>query len=167
MAFRVETMTKADLREAAALEPRADEVRLAEELARPWARLWIAREDGGGIVGFLASWHVADELHVLDVLTRVDRRRQGIGRALTETALAYSREHRIRSPCSSKRASNAAAIALYRSMGFYATGVRSRYYDDDEDAVEMELRIDPATGDVVGHADEVDVGARPSRGDTS
>jgi ribosomal-protein-alanine N-acetyltransferase len=167
MGFRVETMTTADLREAAALEPPADAARLAEELARPWSRLWVAREDGGGIVGFLASWHVADELHVLDVLTRIDRRRLGIGRALMGTALAYSRENAIRSVLLEARRSNGGAIALYRAVGFYATGIRARYYSDDEDAVEMALRIDAATGDVVVHADEVDLGARRPDGDTS
>jgi ribosomal-protein-alanine N-acetyltransferase len=53
------------------------------------------------------------------------------------------------------RRSNAAAIALYRRVGFFAMGVRSRYYPDDEDAVEMVLMIDPETGAVVAHDDEV------------
>jgi ribosomal-protein-alanine N-acetyltransferase len=53
------------------------------------------------------------------------------------------------------RRSNAAAIALYRSVGFFAMGVRAKYYPDDEDAVEMVLLLDPATGAVVAHDDEV------------
>ena len=155
MAFRIERMTKTDLHEAAALEPPADAARLKEELARPWSRLWIARADGDGIVGFLASWHVADELHVLDVLTRVDRRRRGIGRALLRTCLGYAREHRLSRVLLEVRRSNAAAIALYRDLGFFAMGVRFRYYPDDEDAVEMVLALDPATGAVIPRADEV------------
>ncbi|HEY4013155.1 MAG TPA: ribosomal protein S18-alanine N-acetyltransferase [Polyangiaceae bacterium] len=167
MALRIERMTKADLREAAALEPPADEARLKEELARPWSRLWVAREDGDGIVGFLASWHVADELHVLDVLVRSDRRRQGIGRALMKTCLEYARKHVLGRILLEVRRSNAGAIALYRSTGFSAMNVRARYYPDDEDAVEMALQLDPSTGAVVAHADEVDLGARRPRGDTS
>jgi ribosomal-protein-alanine N-acetyltransferase len=167
MAFRIERMTKTDLHEAAALEPPADAARLKEELARPWSRLWIARADGDGIVGFLASWHVADELHVLDVLTRVDRRRRGIGRALLRTCLGYAREHRLSRVLLEVRRSNAGAIGLYRSLGFSATNVRARYYSDNEDAVEMALRLDPVTGAVEAHADEVDLEARPPGGDTS
>jgi hypothetical protein len=34
-------------------------------------------------------------------------------------------------------------------------GVRARYYPDQEDAVEMVLLLDPSTGDIVAHADEV------------
>ena len=41
------------------------------------------------------------------------------------------------------RRSNAAAIALYRALGFFAMGVRARYYPDDEDAVEMVLALRP------------------------
>jgi hypothetical protein len=33
--------------------------------------------------------------------------------------------------------------------------VRTRYYADDEDAVEMVLLFDPTTGDIVAHADEI------------
>jgi len=53
------------------------------------------------------------------------------------------------------RRSNVAAIALYRAFGFFAMGVRARYYPDDEDAVEMVLLLDPATGATVAHEDEV------------
>jgi ribosomal protein S18 acetylase RimI-like enzyme len=53
------------------------------------------------------------------------------------------------------RRSNAAAIALYRVFGFFAMGVRARYYPDDEDAVEMVLLFDQVTGKIVEHEDEV------------
>ena len=41
------------------------------------------------------------------------------------------------------------------ALGFFAMGVRARYYPDDEDAVEMVLMLDPDTGDIVAHDDEV------------
>jgi ribosomal-protein-alanine N-acetyltransferase len=46
-------------------------------------------------------------------------------------------------------------MALYRTIGFFATGVRTCYYADDEDAVEMVLTLDPETGEVLPHTDEV------------
>ena len=94
------------------------------------------------MVAFLLAWHVADELHVLNITTRSDRRRQGIGRALMSTAVAYARENRVGHVLLEARRSNEAALALYRSMGFVAARVRPRYYPDDEDAVEMTLRLD-------------------------
>jgi ribosomal-protein-alanine N-acetyltransferase len=130
---------------------------LREELLRPWARMWVARDDArdGGIVAFLVSWHVSDELHVLNVATRADRRRQGIGRSMMSEAVAYGRKHRVRHVLLEVRRTNRAAIAMYRGLGFFAMGVRARYYPDDEDAVEMVLTLDPETGDVVPHHDEV------------
>jgi ribosomal protein S18 acetylase RimI-like enzyme len=53
------------------------------------------------------------------------------------------------------RRSNSGAIALYRAFGFFAMGVRARYYPDDE---EMVLLFDLATGKIVEHEDEVRLG---------
>src|SRR5262245_20051729 len=57
---------------------------LDAELARPWTRVWLARDPAaqGQPVGFLVAWHVADELHVLSVATVPEMRRRGIGTAL-------------------------------------------------------------------------------------
>jgi ribosomal-protein-alanine N-acetyltransferase len=139
---------------------RMDERQLRDEIARPWARLWIARGEGPpaserNALGYLVAWHVADEIHVLNVATHADWRRRGIGRALLGSAVGYAREHRAKHVLLEVRRSNRAAIALYRAVGFFAMGVRARYYPDDEDAVEMVLMFDAATGDVVPHEDEV------------
>ncbi len=161
---RIETMTEADVEGVAALDAttRGEEARLREEVLRPWARLWVAREDGDGIVGFLASWVVVDELHILDVMTRADRRRHGVGRSLMQTALDYGRGHAVDRVLLEARRSNVAALALYRSMGFFVTGIRPRYYSDGEDAVEMALHLDPATREVVALPDEVKLDRPPS-----
>jgi ribosomal-protein-alanine N-acetyltransferase len=155
--IHIEAMKAEDLGTVAALEGPTpmNEAQLEEELARPWSRLWVAREDGEGIVAFVVSWHVADELHVLNVATRSDRRRRGIGRSLMDTVVTYARGQRVKHVLLEVRRSNAAAIALYRRVGFFAMGVRVKYYPDDEDAVEMVLMLDPATGAIVAHADEV------------
>ena len=50
---------------------------------------------------------------------------------------------------------NERAIALYRSLGFFATNVRRRYYDDGEDAVEMRLLLDESTREVRWLPDEI------------
>ncbi len=162
--FSLEPMTPADAAEVTAIEgaARITEAQLLEELARPWARLWVARETPQaeasgtrGVVAFLVAWHVADELHILNVATRVDRRRRGIGRALLHEAIAFARLNRVRHVLLEVRRSNRGAILLYRTLGFFAMGVRARYYPDQEDAVEMVLLLDPSTGDIVAHADEV------------
>jgi ribosomal-protein-alanine N-acetyltransferase len=156
-AFLVDAMRESDVPVVSAIHGATpmDERHLREELARPWSRLWVAREEGEGPVAFLVAWHVADELHVLNVATRADRRRRGIARALLEEAIAYARTRSVKHVLLEVRRSNRAAIALYRAAGFFAMGVRARYYPDDEDAVEMVLMFDPETGAIVAHGDEV------------
>lgn len=159
MGVRIEPMTGDDAAEVAAIEgpTRMTEADVRAELARPWSRLWVARDEvaRGAVVAFVVTWHVADELHVLNVATRADLRRRGIGRAVLEQAVAYGRSTGVRHVLLEVRRSNRAAIALYRGLGFFAMGIRARYYADDEDAVEMVLKLDPETGAIIPHADEV------------
>jgi ribosomal-protein-alanine N-acetyltransferase len=113
---------------------------LEEELGRPWARTRIARR-GEAILGFAVMWLVADEAHVLDVATHPSFRRKGVGQALVRDLLAIARGAGALHVYLEVRRSNDAAIALYQAEGFAVTGVRARYYSNDEDALEMALAI--------------------------
>ncbi len=142
-------------------------VSIAEELGRPWSRIWVARGgpgDPSAPIGFLLAWHVADELHVLDVGTQPALRRLGVARAILDEALRYARAHQIRVLLLEVRRGNVAAIRLYRGLGFTALGVRRGYYSDNgEDAIEMILGLDPATGRALPALDEIiidDAGSR-------
>lgn len=154
---RIDAMNEDDFAAVASIDPDAklglDQLR--DERARPWSRLWVGREDGEGVVAFAIVWHVADEVHVLNVATRAERRRRGAGRALVDEVVRYGREQRVSRVLLEVRRSNRAAIALYRGAGFRATGIRSRYYPDDEDAVEMALELDPDTGESLPRTDDV------------
>ena len=127
---------------------------MEEEVARPWTRLWVAFVDGAPSA-FLVGWHVADELHILNVATAPAMRRRGLGEAVLTRALTYAKEHRIRIVLLEVRRSNAPAIALYRKRAFSIFGVRKKYYaDNDEDAIEMALALDPETGAILPRPDE-------------
>lgn len=121
------------------------EVDLANELARPWARLWIARaEPGADVVACLLAWHAADELHILQLATSPDARRRGAAKALLATAVDYATANRMRLILLEVRRTNDAAINLYRASGFHVIGVRRGYYErQGEDAIEMMLTLDP------------------------
>ncbi|WP_438024374.1 ribosomal protein S18-alanine N-acetyltransferase [Sorangium sp. So ce233] len=126
-----------------------------EELRRPWTRCWVARE-GRRALAFLIAWHVADELHVLNIATCPTARRRGVATALMRRSLEYAQQQQVRLLLLEVRRSNRAAIRLYRKLGFTAMGVRPRYYSDNgEDAVEMVLTLDPATGAVQPGRDEI------------
>jgi ribosomal-protein-alanine N-acetyltransferase len=159
--LRIDDMTEADVAAVChvmqvALPPApAAEQSLREELARPWAHVWIARLDAEPPVAFLVFWHVADELHVLNVAVDPDCRRRGIARALMVRAVEYAAARKVRHILLEVRRSNAPAIALYRGLGFYATGLRCSYYSDGEDAVEMRAAFDSESGRIVVQTDEI------------
>lgn len=126
-----------------------------EELAKPWIRAWVAREEGRALA-FLLAWHVADELHVLHVATAPEARRRGLGAALMRVSLEYARAQHVRILLLEVRRSNLPALRLYRGQGFTALRVRRGYYGDNgEDAVEMILALDPETGAIQPGQDEV------------
>jgi [ribosomal protein S18]-alanine N-acetyltransferase len=152
----VEPMNDADVCAVAAIDASVVEEQLRAETGRAWSRRWVARQDGD-IVGFLFAWHVVDELHVMNIAARADRRRRGIGRALMDGAMSYARANGVARLLLEVRRSNAAALALYRTTGFHAVNVRRRDYPDDEDAVEMVLILDPHTHAVILREDEVDL----------
>ncbi len=130
----------------------------AKELERPWARVWIARPEGDGSLphAFLVAWHVADELHILNIATVPSLRRRGLGTSLMSAALEYAASSGVRLVLLEVRRSNRDARRFYRRLGFSAMGVRPGYYaDNGEDAIEMALELDPETGRILPGRDEI------------
>ncbi len=127
------------------------DVDLAAEFGREIALPWVLRgSPGEAPVAFLLAWSVADELHLLDMATHPEHRRQGHSRALLSELVNFARGARKRLLLLEVRSSNAAAIALYESAGFGRTGVRRGYYSDNgEDALEMRITLNPDTGELV------------------
>ncbi len=132
----------------------------AEELTRDVARVWVARDEPSEVAGFLLAWAVADEVHLINIATRPQLRRRGIGQALMVTLLDFAAQMRARLIVLEVRRSNSAAIRLYRSNGFCAIGVRRGYYSDSgEDAIEMMVTLDPESGEVQPGRDEINLSA--------
>lgn len=115
----------------------------AVEMARTWARLFVARASTAEpALGVALLWRAADETHLLDLAVDPSARRRGYGRALLERVIADAREAGGRVVLLEVRASNSVALTLYRSAGFFESGVRSAYYSDNgEDAIEMRLEL--------------------------
>ena len=109
-----------------------------EELESPFG-LYLILEEGGEIFGQIGVRHVLDELHITTLAVRPERRRQGHARTLVGAALAaFPGARRVHLEV---RPSNAAARDLYETLGFATTGLRRRYYGD-EDALLMTLDLE-------------------------
>jgi RimJ/RimL family protein N-acetyltransferase len=126
-----------------------DERRYLRALRRyPHAAVFVA-EAGGRIVARLslardqhpASHHVAD----LGLMVAAGARRQGVGSALLEKAVAWARESGVRKLELHVFPHNEPAIRLYEQFGFDREGYRRAHYrrgSDYVDAILMAYRVD-------------------------
>ena len=115
------------------------------ELKIPFSKTILAHTSNGSgeLLGYICRWLVGDEVHILNLAVRPDRRNGGVGRALVELIVQEAEERRARLITLEVRRENVEAIALYRSFGFTERGVRRNYYGRGQDAIIMS-RMDSA-----------------------
>ena len=119
-----------------------------EDFARPWTDGEFAsllgqdtvfgfstRETGKGAappVGFVLARLAAGEGEILTVAVARAHRRQGLGWRLMDAVLRELHGQRAEALFLEVDETNAAAIALYRRLGFFEVGKRPRYYDSGQ-----------------------------------
>ncbi len=130
----------------------------ARSSAVPWSRQLFAKElqrtegitlvaaDGDLVVGFIAVAGQGDSWHVLNLTVDPDHRRRGVGGLLVDRAISALHGRPYDRYTLEVRVSNDAAIRLYRSKGFVDSGVRPRYYSDNQEDALIMWR-EPAGGD--------------------
>ena len=151
MNVMIRKMTLADIEQVIAIDRVSFSLPWPERSFRfeltdnPASRCWVAEVDGK-IVGMIVVWLIVDEVHVATIATHPEFRRQGIAKNLLAHALQHMSNEGAQSSFLEVRASNLAAQDLYRKFGFEESGVRRRYYrDNDEDAILMTLSAIPET----------------------
>ena len=117
------------------------------ELERAGSTLWVLddpkpktddpNEIDPGIVAFILYWRTLDELEIHKLATLPEWRNQGCARTLLTHTLETEAATHATSAFLELRRSNEAAMELYAQLGFRASGSRSAYYDDGEDAILM------------------------------
>ncbi len=101
-------------------------------------RFLAAVSDGGELMGYLCFSSVLDEGSVDNIAVAPKWRRQGAADALMNAALERARALALSFITLEVRASNAAAIALYKKHGYAEVGRRKDYYRAPrEDAILM------------------------------
>lgn len=108
-------------------------------MANPWSRqnfhdslvaghTCSILEADGQILACLVARQLAPEIEILTIATRHDHQRLGLARYLLRGLLRDSAAQGMSSCSLEVRADNAAAIALYRRLGFSEVGRRQAYY---------------------------------------
>ena len=122
--------------------------------AQPWSEssLELLTKEGIG-VGFvcLADGRVAayggmicavDEGQITNIAVLPDYRRRGMGDALVRALLRYAKDEKLATVTLEVRASNVAAISLYRRHGFSEVGRRKAFYSKPtEDALILTVNV--------------------------
>ena len=145
MEYRIEPLSLARAAEAAALEAEYFSDALSPDAFAAFAlgtanHYYIACAPDERILGGGCIRIAADEAEIISVAVRKEFRRKGVARALMERMIADARLAGARSFYLEVRASNAAAAALYSTLGFCSYGVRKNYYTlPREDAILMAM----------------------------
>lgn len=114
------------------------------------AEVWVAetgspdRSPDGEVrlAGYAVAWFAGDSGELANLAVRPDLRGKGVGSALLDYVLHRARSRGIREMFLEVRASNEAAVRLYRSRGFRRVAVRSGYYPNPrEDALVYRLSL--------------------------
>ncbi|MBU1424133.1 MAG: ribosomal protein S18-alanine N-acetyltransferase [Gammaproteobacteria bacterium] len=93
-----------------------------------------------GMLGYAVLMLAVDEAELLDIAIAAQQQRHGRGRKLLEEMMVLARRHGMGRVVLEVRASNTAAIGLYRKAGFADIGLRRDYYQAEngrEDAILM------------------------------
>jgi len=99
------------------------------------SKYYIARQ-GEEIVGFVSTKKVVDELEIMNLVTREDKRNQGVASNLLSYIIRKEKVKQINLEVSDN---NIVAKNLYFEFGFRIVGKRNNYYKGKEDAILMSL----------------------------
>lgn len=120
------------------------------ELHNQHGRFFVAEKGGERlagvrriILGYICSWLIVDEVHILNIAVHPNARQQGIARALLDKTLTEGQHAGACTANLEVRQSNTAAIALYQQFGFQTVATRRKYYHNGEDALLMVCSLEP------------------------
>ena len=106
---------------------------------------WIVTSPDDEVLAYAVMSMAVGEAHVLNLCVEPAYHQQGIGRFLMTHLQQVARAAGMDLMLLEVRKSNAAAIALYDSMGFHKLGVRKAYYPahgGSEDALLLGYNLD-------------------------
>ncbi len=96
------------------------------------------QEKQARVIAYLCFRLLEDEMHILNLAVDPAYRRRGVATFLLGYGLRLAKRYGAKKAFLEVRASNHAAIQLYKKMGFCEVGRRRRYYlETREDAVVM------------------------------
>ncbi|MFQ5455052.1 MAG: ribosomal protein S18-alanine N-acetyltransferase [Nitrospirota bacterium] len=95
-------------------------------------------DDKDRIAGYICTWIIYEEMHILNLAVDKPFMRNGIGERLVDFSIDMGRKREVKEVFLEVRISNIPAISLYKKIGFYIISERKDYYTHPvEDALIM------------------------------
>lgn len=120
----------------------------------PWSRemyweetsqtdaFYLIAVDEGAVAGYIGIWLVGDEAHLMTVAVAPEMRRQKLGTRLLVKIMQAAYMRGARRMTLEVRPSNGAARSLYKKYGFRSVGLRPHYYQDNDEAADIQWNMD-------------------------
>lgn len=108
-----------------------------EELLNPNSK-YIMAKINDKIVGFAGIWKAVDDVHITNIVTSKNFRRQNIGSVMLSNLIEIAKSEKgITSITLEVNSTNIPAQKLYEKFGFKVVGLRKKYYNNMDDAIIM------------------------------
>lgn len=113
---------------------------LKSELQNPFSTYIMAKLESK-IVGFAGMIDTIDQMEITNIVVKKDYRKNGIGNILLNKLISLAKENKKTEIILEVNENNISAIKLYEKNGFKKCGLRKRYYNNTDNAIIMNLKI--------------------------
>ena len=111
---------------------------LKQELENGKSKYFVAKQENE-IVGFAGILLIIDQVNIMNIVVKKYKTNFGIGSLLLEEIIRYSKIHNATSITLEVNEKNIPAIKLYKKYGFKQVGLRRKYYNNEDNAILMDL----------------------------
>lgn len=98
---------------------------------------YIVIKQNEEIYGFAGFRTIFEEMEIMNIVTKVDKRNQGFASNMLSYILRYAHNHEMEKINLEVNENNLSAIKLYKTYGFQVVGKRNKYYKDGGNAILM------------------------------
>ena len=113
---------------------------LKQELENGKSKYFVLKQENE-IIGFAGILLIIDEVNIMNIVVRKDKRNLGIGSLLLEKIIDFSEIHNATSITLEVNEKNVPAIRLYEKYDFKQVGIRKKYYNNEDNAILMDLAL--------------------------
>lgn len=92
-------------------------------------------------MGFAGILKIIDEVNIMNIVVRKDKRNEGIGSKLLDEIFKIAKQQKAQSITLEVNENNLPAIKLYQKFGFEQVGLRKKYYRNTDNAVIMSVEL--------------------------